>query len=189
MTNHDSTQPGKPAGVQTEGAFRLNTQEWVVIALVALSTIGVGITDFAPATSHWYWLAMVPTFGVACVFLEWHQAKDKSLPMAVIIRNQVLIWIGLFLAVQLVYLMLRAGRLDSENTGLIILLLLCFTVFCSGIQIGWRLCLVAAILALALVLATYLEEFVWLFMLLLAVGAVASYFIFKFRSIKARGRV
>ena len=84
------------------------------------------------------------------------------------------------------YLLLHAGRLDSENTGLIILLLLSLTVFGSGIYLGWRLCLVGACLALALVLATYLEEFVWLFVIVMVVGAVAIYFSLKFRSTKKK---
>ncbi len=48
-------------------------------------------------------------------------------------------WIGLVVAVQLVYLLLHIGRLDNENTGLIILLLLALTTFLAGIHLGWRL--------------------------------------------------
>ena len=70
MADHDSTQPDRTAAVPNEAAFRLSTQEWIVIALIALSIIGVGVTDFAPAASHWYWLAMVPFFGVACVLTK-----------------------------------------------------------------------------------------------------------------------
>jgi hypothetical protein len=189
MEENDANQPVKTAAVQNETAFRLSTQEWIVIVLIAFSIIGVGVTDFAPAASHWYWLTMVPFFGAACIFIEWQRAKEKGLTPGSIIRNQVFIWIGLIIAVQLVYLLLHAGRLDNENTGLIILLLLSLTVFGSGIYLGWRLCLIGACLALALVMATYLEEFVWLFMIVLAVGAVAYYFSIKFRSSKTGGRV
>jgi hypothetical protein len=184
MTDRTSTRPDSTAADKNKAVFRLTTQEWIVFVLIVLSIIGVGITDFAPAASHWYWLAMVPLFGLACILVEWQRAKAKGLAPGAIIRNQVLIWLSLIVAVQLVYLLLHAGRLDSENTGLIILLLLSLTVFGSGIYLGWRLCLVGACLALALVLATYLEEFVWLFMIVVAVGAAAFYFSFKFRSTK-----
>lgn len=73
-----------------------------------------------------------------------------------------------------------------ENTGLIILLLLSLTVFGCGIYLGWRLCLVGACPALALVLAACLEEFVWLFMIVVAVGAAAFYFSLRFRSTKKK---
>jgi hypothetical protein len=185
MVDNGPNQQNKAAAVQNKARFRLSTQEWIVIALILLSIIGVGVTDFAPAVSHWCWLAMVPFFGVACVLIEWDGAKGKGLPPGVIIRNQLLIWVSLLVAVQLVYLLLHAGRLDSENTGLIILLLLSLTVFGSGIYLGWRLCLVGASLGLALVMATYLEEFIWLFMIFLAVGAAVFYFAYKYRSTKA----
>ena len=81
------------------------------------------------------------------------------------------------------YLLLSAGRLDSENTGLIILLLLALTVFVSGTHLGWRLCLVGALLAVALVMATYLEEFTWLFVLLTAVVVAGIYLASKFNMI------
>jgi hypothetical protein len=189
MKENGAAQSVKSAAAQEGAAFRLSTQEWIVVALIALSIIGVGVTDFAPAASHWYWLAMVPAFGVACILIEWDGAKGRGLAPATIIRNQALVWLGLLIAVQLVYLLLHAGRLDSENTGLIILLLLSLTVFGSGIYLGWRLCVVGVSLGLALVMATYLEEFVWLFMILLAAGAVAFYLIFKFRSAKANREI
>jgi hypothetical protein len=189
MTDHGSTQPANTTAAKEQAAFRPSYQEWVVAVLIVLSIIGVGVTDFAPAVSHWYWLAMVPFFGVACVLIEWDGAKGKGLAPGVIIRNQLLIWISLLVAVQLVYLLLRAGRLDSENTGLIILLLLALTVFGSGIYLGWRLCAVGACLGLALVMATYLEEFMWLFMLFLIAGAAAVFFVLKFRSTKAGRKV
>ena len=188
MADGTSTRPDNSSADKNKAAFRLTTQEWIVAVLIAFSIIGVGITDFAPAASHWYWLAMVPLFGLACTFVEWDRAKGKGLTPGAIIRNQVLIWMGLIVAVHLVYLLLHAGRLDSENTGLIILLLLSLTVFGSGIYLGWRLCLVGACLALALVLATYLEEFVWLFMIAVAVGVAAFYYSFKFRSTKTGRR-
>ena len=184
MTDHGSTQPANTTAAKEQAAFRPSYQEWVVAVLIVLSIIGVGVTDFAPAVSHWYWLAMVPLFGGACLLIEWDRAKGKGLPPGVIIRNQGFVWISLLVAVQLVYLLLHAGRLDNENTGLIILLMLSLTVFGSGIYLGWRLCVVGILLGVALVLATYLEEFIWLFMLFAIAGAAAVFFVYKYRSTK-----
>jgi len=78
MTDRTSTQPENTAADKKEAGFRLTTQEWIVVVLIGLSIIGVGITDFAPAASHWYWLAMVPLFGLACIFVEWDRANQKE---------------------------------------------------------------------------------------------------------------
>jgi hypothetical protein len=83
-------------------------------------------------------------------------------------------WAGLLVAVRLVYEMLHKGRLDNENTGLVILLLLALSVFIAGIHLGWRLCLVGGFLGAALVAATYLEEYVWVLVIIgLVVLAIA----------------
>jgi uncharacterized membrane protein HdeD (DUF308 family) len=82
------------------------------------------------------------------------------------------------MSLRLVYLLLQAGRLDNENTGLIILLLLALSTYFAGLQLGWRLSTVGVFLGVALIGATYLEEFVWLF-LIIALGIVAAFIFLK----------
>ena len=88
------------------------------------------------------------------------------------------LWLGLLLAVRLTYLLLQTGRLDNENTGLVILLLLALTTFFAGIHLGWRLFIVGIFLGVALIGAAYLEEFVWMF-LILAIVVVAIFLLLK----------
>jgi hypothetical protein len=152
--------------------------EIIPIGLILLSIIGIGITDFSPSESRRYWLAMVPVFAAACLILEWSRARGRGQKWTTIVRTQLLLWLGLLLAVFLVYLLLHTGRLDNENTGLIILLLLALTTFFAGIHLGWRLFIVGIFLGLALIGATYLEEFVWIF-LIIALVVVAIFLLLK----------
>jgi hypothetical protein len=152
--------------------------EIIPIGLILLSIIGIGITDFSPSESRRYWLAMVPVFAAACLILEWSRARGRGQKWTTIVRTQLLLWLGLLLAVFLVYLLLHTGRLDNENTGLIILLLLALTTFFAGIHLGWRLFIVGIFLGLALIGATYLEEFVWMF-LIIALVVVAIFLLLK----------
>ena len=152
--------------------------EIILIVLILLSMIGIGITDFSPADSRLYWLAMVPVFAGACLILEWSRARGRGQKWTTIVRTQLLLWFGLLLAVFLVYFLLHTGRLDNENTGLIILLLLALTTFFAGIHLGWRLFIVGIFLGLALIGATYLEEFVWMF-LIIALVVVAIFLLLK----------
>lgn len=152
--------------------------EIIPIVLILLSIIGIGITDYSPAESRRYWLAMVPVFAGACLILEWSRARGRGQKWTTIVRNQLLLWFGLLLAVFLVYLLLQTGRLDNENTGLIILLLLALTTFFEGIHLGWGLFIVGIFLGLALIGAAYLEEFVWMF-LIIALVVVAIILLLK----------
>ena len=152
--------------------------EIIFIVLILLSIIGIGITDFSPRDGHLYWFAMVFVFAGACLILEWSRARGKGQKWTTIVRSQLLLWFGLLVAVRLVYLLLHAGRLDNENTGLIILLLLALTTFFAGIHLGWRLCLVGGFLGAALVAATYLEEYVWM-LVIIAMVILAIVFLLK----------
>ena len=48
----------------------LGTYEIGIIGLIVRSIIGIGITDFSPADSYKYWVAMVPIFCGASLILE-----------------------------------------------------------------------------------------------------------------------
>jgi hypothetical protein len=129
-----------------QGRF-LGIYEIIIIGLIVLSIIGIGITDFSPVDSYKYWVAMLPIFCGACLILEWSRVRGKGFKWTTILKTQLLQWAGLLVAVRLVFEMLHKGRLDNENTGLVILLLLALSVFLAGIHIGWRLCLVGGVWA------------------------------------------
>jgi hypothetical protein len=176
MSEDNSTPVSTDAAIKKGGLHRfLGIYEIVIFVLIALSIIGIAITDFSPAESYKYWVAMVPVFCGACLILEWSRARGKGFKWTSILRTQLLLWAGLLVAVRLVFEMLHKGRLDNENTGLVILLLLALSVFLAGIHLGWRLCLVGGFLGAALVAATYLEEYVWI---LLIIGLVVLAIVF-----------
>ena len=179
MPEDNSTTISEESATQKSLLKRLfGLYEIILIMLILLAIIGIGITDFSPAESHRYWFAMVPVFAGACLILEWSRARGKGQKWTTILRTQVLLWLGLLLAVRLAYLLLHTGRLDNENTGLIILLLLALTTFFAGIHLGWRLFIVGIFLGLALIGATYLEEFVWIF-LFIAIVVVVIFLLLK----------
>jgi len=179
MSEDSSTPVSKDAQVKKGGLHRfLGIYEIVIIVLIGLSIIGIGITDYSPANSYKYWVAMVPIFCGACLILEWSRVRGKGLKWTTILRIQLLHWAGLLVAVRLVFEMLHKGRLDNENTGLVILLLLALSVFMAGIHLGWRLCLVGGFLGAALVAATYLETYVWV---LVIIGLVVLAIVFLWK--------
>lgn len=168
-----------PNGIPTETGLRHGSKPYVgptgtvMLLLVILDLVGVGLTEFAPQFSHWYWLAMVIVTGIACTAMAWSRAREAGLGIAGALKNEVLFWFSVLVAVNLVYLLFHAGRLDSENTGLIILLILALATFLAGLRLGWQLCVLGALLGSALLLATYLEEFLWLVLMAgLVAGAV-----------------
>ena len=152
--------------------------EIIIIGLILLSIIGIGIVDYFPQYSRHYWFAMVMVFAVACLILEWSRARSKGQKWTIIAKTQLLLWVGLLLAVQIVFLLQRTRGLNNENTGLIILLLLALTTFFAGINLGWRLLIVGIFLGVALIGAVFLDQFAWMF-LIIAILVVAIFLLLK----------
>jgi len=118
MSEENSTPVFKDAAIEKDRPHQfLGIYEIVIIVLIALSIIGIGITDFSPADSYKYWVAMVPIFCGACLILEWSRVRGRGFKWTTLLRTQLLHWVGLLVAVRLVFEMLHKGRLDNENTG------------------------------------------------------------------------
>jgi hypothetical protein len=163
------------AGMHTGGNTNSQHLGTIIIGLLLLDVIGIGVTEFAVEFSQWYWLGMVVVTGLACAFIVRFRADREDLNTATMMKNEVLFWLGVLAAVNLVFFLYQAGRLDSENTGLVILLLLALSTFLAGLRLGWQLCLLGGVLAGALVVAAYLEQFLWIVLL---VGLIAVAILF-----------
>jgi hypothetical protein len=129
-----------------------------------------------------YWLSLVPVFAGACLLLEWLGFRGKGLKWTHVLRVQLLLWLSLVIGVLLIYMLLHAGRLDNENTGLVILIMLAMTTFAAGVQLGPLVMLLGCFLGLALVLTAYVKSYVWLIMIGVAVAMAVLFYVFRRRN-------
>jgi len=141
---------------------RLNANEIIIIALIALSAIGIGITDFSPRYGFWYWVVMVPVFGGLSLYTGWSKARSRGVSASNVIKTMILHWIGLLIAIIIVFFLLRAGRFNNTEAGLTALLLLAFTTFLAGVHFDWRYMIVGIILGAAVVGAALVQQLLWI---------------------------
>jgi hypothetical protein len=182
MTDTETGSLPKETGIRNTLKRYLGPDGVIMVLLVLLAIVGIGITDFSPLLSHWYWLAMVVVIGIACIVMEWSRARKKGLSATTIVKKEVFIWLSVLVAVNLVYFLFHSGRLDSENTGLVILLILALATFMAGLRQDWRLCLLGVFLGGALILATYLEEFLWIVLMVVLAAAAGVYLMARYKS-------
>lgn len=149
--------------------------EIVFLTLITLSVIGVAITDFSPKWSTYYWFVMLPVFAVGCLIIEWSHHRKRGAGGFNILGRQFLVWIGALLSIGVVYVLLSIGRLNYENSGLVILLLLALATYSAGIIVDYRLCLLGISLGLTLLLMSYLEAYIWVLLLLGSAGVAVSF--------------
>jgi hypothetical protein len=175
MNQQDDQASAADTGLHTGGHANMRHLGTIMIGLLLLDVIGIGVTQFAVGFSQWYWLGMVVITAVACAFIVRFRAQRENLNTAIMMKNEVLFWLGVLAAVNLVFFLYQAGRLDSQSTGLVILLLLALATFLAGLRLGWQLCLLGGVLSGALVVAAYLAQFLWI-VLLVGLVAVAALF-------------
>ena len=161
-------------------AKKIHTEEAILITLMALSAIGIGVTNFKPVESFWYWAAMAPVFGAVSIYMGWSKARRRGEGMSRIIRVQLLHWAGLLAAVVLIYLLFEpAGRINNNQLAIISLLALALTTFLAGVHFDWRFMVVGIVLGACVAGAAFVEEFMWMIVIPVAVALVLIVFWWK----------
>ena len=146
-------------------AKRILAEEVALVTAFALVLIGIGATNFAPQQSYRYWLWLTGLVAVSGTFIGFLHANRTEPDLHALFRllgAQLVHWVAVFVSVFCVYLLLRVGRLNYENTGLVMALLLGLATFLDGFhRVGWRFALLGILMVVTAVTAGYIEAFVW----------------------------
>ena len=139
-------------------------EEVILFIVFALSLIGMAITDFSPLESHRYWVLMIVLLAIASIGLGWSKEDYQGKLFNLTVR-QLIHWGATLLTVLGVYLLLHTGRLNYESTGLIIELILGFSLFLDGRNFGWRISLLGILVGSTAIVAAYVDEYIWVILL------------------------
>ncbi len=140
---------------------RVLISEAVLGLLLVLSFVGVAYTDIAGVNSLTYWLWMIPMFAFAAIVLEWSRYVRGEIDGLHFIRQQLLHWTAVFIAIKLIFILLHIGRLPSNAASYVLMTIMSLSTFLAGIYTGWRFIVLGIFIALATVFAAYLETYVW----------------------------
>jgi len=149
--------------------YHFLVEEVAVIAALLLSILGIGITDYSPLRSYNYWGVMTLILAMSGLSIGWARAHRLDLPVAKTLATQLVHWLATGVAVGGIFLLLKAGRLNYENTGLVLLVLLGLATFLDGYRISWRFSLVGVLEFVSGIIAAYVEQYLWV-LLIVAIG-------------------
>ena len=136
-------------------------EQVIFVILVVFTLAGVAVTNFSPALAHNYWLGVVVVFAIASIICELRHAKKENQEHKYKIIRQIIHWIGTLLTVLAVYVLLHTGRVNYEETSLVMLLIIALATFLAGIYAGWRFYLLGLFLLVSTIVAAYIEEYLW----------------------------
>ena len=158
------------------GLSRKTILETIIgVLMLAVSFGAIASSDVSPAGTHFYWSILVVVFGLICFAADRtytsHRLTDPRSALAIFLH-----WLGVFIAIQLVYFFVASGRMDNAETGLSCGLILALGTFIAGAHGNWRLLVGGAALGAATTTVAYVEEYVWLLAGIVLVASLALVF-------------
>ncbi|MGH6812663.1 MAG: hypothetical protein ACREDM_10050 [Methylocella sp.] len=161
-------------------------RDWPYFAMLALAIFGVAYTSIAQQAMTTYWIALAPFFAVICVITRWRDVEGTA-PHWQLIQTEALHWIAVMLGMSLVLVADVKRMMNADASALMVLTLLALGTFTAGVHVAaWRICLVGAVLALAVPAVAWLEQ-ATLLLLLVAVVLLAIVVLFFMHNRQERG--
>ncbi len=173
QTDKPDTNTPRPRKRFNMNLKHLSLETIALIGALALSMLGIGLTDYAPQSSHRYWGAMTLVLAAAALVIGWSRAKRLGLPLKQALTAQTIHWLTTIAAIGGIFLLLKSGRLNYENTGLVLLMTLGFSTLLDGYRINWRFSLIGLLMFVTSIAAAYIEEYLWI-MLIVATAVAAG---------------
>jgi hypothetical protein len=140
--------------------------------LCILIMIGLFLTNVSHERARFYWSAMFPIFGVFSIWNELKSPGHDAQPLWKLLAVQALHWLGPIIAVRIIFLQLSRGQMDADAVALVTLLILSVTSFLAGVHLNRSFYWVSAVLAVAAIVGTEVEAYLWL-LAVIAILAVA----------------
>jgi hypothetical protein len=128
------------------------------IVALALAIFGVAYSNFTGGAINGYWEFLAVAMGVVCVVTGWPGALDRQARLR-LIWTQVVHWVTMLVAMNLVLLGGFQQLLPVQATGLVLLLLLGVGTFLAGVYLySFRIGFVGFAMAMSIPAMTWLKQ-------------------------------
>ena len=144
--------------IDNPGRGRILFRDLPYIAMLVLGIGGVAFRSFSGHPMLLYWQILLPLFGVMCVLAGWPAASTSEQRRS-LIWTQALHW-GAFMLVTYVLSMPQLrGVLNDNAMALVLLALLALSTFVAGVHArAWRICVIGAVMGLALPAVAWVDQ-------------------------------
>src|SRR5579875_539606 len=173
-----ATPAAQPAGKSASWTERIELsvlhQLLIVGALGVLIMVGLFLANYSPNWADWFWSAMFPVFGLACLGHQLAGGRHPGMPAWLLPLKQAAHWLGPIVAVRIIFLQLARGQMAADSVALMILLVLAITSYLAGIHFDRSFVWLSLLLVLAALGGTKVEAYLWLLLVIavLLIGLV-----------------
>ncbi len=149
-------------------------RELPYVAMLALAVGGMLLTSFHGPTTYYYWMALAPVFGLACVLSGWRASAPTAENFRLVV-TQALHWLAFLAAMWLMFLPEVRGVVNDNATSLALLILLALGTFVAGVHARvWRICLVGIFLAASVPVVAWIQDSALLVLVSVLMAAAAG---------------
>ena len=173
MTSPISNSSGPSGEKHHSFVTNLLLHEFPYGLVMLLTLAGVAYTSFSKQPIITYWEILTPIIGVACILSGWRRTHTRQERLR-LIWTQVLHWAAFLVAMNMVLLPSVQNLLNSNASGIAILLLLALGTFVAGVHtMAWHYCALGLIMAICVPAIAWLEESTLIILLgILALGGI-----------------
>ncbi len=167
----NSPSPLMRAGTWAKGLESMFVRRLVVVGVLGiLVMIGLFLSNYSSEKALFYWCAMFPIFGVACLAHELAAGRAHEIALWRMLMRQALHWVGPIVAVRILFMQHARGQMATDAVALTVILLLTVTCFLAGVHFDSSFYWVSGFLALAAVIGTEIETYLWFAVVLLLIA-------------------
>jgi len=134
----------------------------ISLILLALSFIGMIITDFVPALAWIYWSYMIPVFAILCLIISYLDTKKGKHISGVTVWHEILHWAALLVAVYLIAIFVHWGVMSNIVAGLFILISLALATFLAGIYIDVTFVFIGVLLGFFTLVSAFFMKYLFI---------------------------
>ena len=166
---------GELAGKAAKPIPRQHLIEAVVgLTLLVLAFFAIASSDVSATGTRTYWTVLLLLFA-ATAFVSDRMHTSHGIAHMPSAAKITLHWLGVFLAIQVVYYFVITGRMANASIGLTSGLVLSLGTYLFGVYSNWRMAIIGVALAIATAGVAFIEEYVW-FLFIVAVAAILILF-------------
>jgi hypothetical protein len=166
-------------GKTVAGNFALTrTDFWIFVFMLALAILGAAVSQAVDTGGRYYWLALVLIYAAISITRTYLRARDQAQSLWSMIGAQVLHWVGVLVAINIILLFESSGVSDRGPAADYSLLVLALSCYLAGVHFDWTFMLLGGILAVIAVGLGYLDQFS-IYLVTIPLALLATWIVYK----------
>jgi hypothetical protein len=148
------------------------------VFMLALAILGAAVSQAVDTGGRYYWLALVLIYAAISITRTYLRARDQAQSLWSMIGAQVLHWVGVLVAINIILLFESSGVSDRGPAADYSLLVLALSCYLAGVHFDWTFMLLGGILAVIAVGLGYLDQFS-IYLVTIPLALLATWIVYK----------